>query len=373
MKITKFFFYAAACAAFAGVNTSCSEDDTNGGSSLFDMKPLSVTMPSNDASTTGAKPNRVGSSVLSNGLTNYWTANDVIYAYSQGESANNKLNGTAGDAGNTQMTFASTSATYEENERMFLFYGGTDLKDVVTEDGVTLKRGDNDNALAIVYGASSDTHHYLCEGNPFVLKRTSAVVTDGVLQGGTDNIELNLKDATAKLRISLPAKDAEDVALLKQLTYKVTVKCETESNGNGYPTSIGLDYKTKNQIKKATGSKAHQIFDEGDMSYGNALTLTFAPEGKNGAISTDKLWNTTSGDLDFCKGYVFIPLAPDTYKTLEVTIEVTNPSNVSGVTADFCKTYSYKYDYQSSTTKSMLAIGVDDAQVYPIRALWTRE
>lgn len=371
MKITKFFFYAAACAAFAGVNTSCSEDDTNGGSSLFDMKPLSVTMPSNDASTTGAKPNRVGSTVLANGLTNFWTANDVIYAYSVTEEANNKLSGTASDAGKTEMTFASTSATYEEDERMLLFYGGTDLKDVVTDEGVTLKRGDNDNALAIVYGASSDTHHYLCEGNPFVLKRTSAVVKEGVLQGGDDNIELNLKDATAKLRISLPAKDAEDVALLKQLSYKVTVKCGTESNGEGYPSSIGFSVKTN--LKKVTGSKAHQFLEEDEFTYGGALTLTFAPEGKDGAISTEKLWNTTSGDLDFCKGYVFIPLAPDTYKTLEVTIEVTNPSNVSGVTADFCKTYTYKYDYQTGTTKSMLEIGVDDAQVYPIRALWTRE
>lgn len=374
MKITKFFFYAAGIAAFSALSSSCSEDDITGSNSLFNRKSLKVTMDYADgaSSTTGAKPQRVGSTVLSNGLTNYWTANDVIWAYSQTESANNKLAGTAADAGQTQMTFASSNATYDDNERMLLFYGGTDLSEAVTEDGVTLTRGNNDNALAIVYGASTDTHHYLCEGNPFVLKRTSAVVSNGELQGGEDNIELNLKDATAKLRISLPAKDAEDVALLKQLTYKVTVNCETEENGSGYPTSIGFEYKGKNQIKKAKGSKAHQIIDEGTMNYGSSLTLTFAPEGADNAISTDKLWNTTTTDVDFCKGYVFIPLAPDTYKKLTVTIEVSNPKNVTGIGDDFCKSYSYEYDYQKSTTKSMLSIGVDDAQVYPIRALWSR-
>lgn len=370
----KFLMYAAAFAAISGTMVSCSEDDTTG-DGIFEMKPLSVTLVSNggDNTSSATKPNRVHSKLTDTYFMNYWTQDDAIYVWSSEETTLNKLVGSENANDKQRMVFSSQACKYQDNKRMAMLYVGNQSLTVNDDSEFTLSRGDNDNNLALVYGTGN--LHYSDRNNPFVLKVSSSKAADGKLSG-TDG-ELTLKDAVAKLRIGMPAKDANDANLLAKLKYEITVSykqvdVDGENVGSGFPSSMKYEISIG---KKVGSSNAYKIFADdswSELTWGNALKLTYDPNSTDENARPSVLWNTTENtSADYLKGYVFVPLPIGYYSELSVSVSVTNPNNVDGV-SDFCKTYSYKWEQGTSNAVSV-DLGSQSNQFYGLPDMWTRE
>lgn len=373
----KFLMYAAAFAALSGTMVSCSEDDTTG-DGIFEMKPLSVTLNATDGdnTTSAAKPNRVHSIVTTDYFTNYWTSDDAVFVWSKEEKFLNKLVGSENTNDKNRMQFSSQACKYQDNKRMALLYVGNQSLTVSNDGEFTLSRGDNDNNLALVYGTGN--LHYSDRNNPFVLKVSSSKAANSALSG--TNAELTLKDAIAKVRIVLPAKDAEDVTLLKQLKYEITVSYTTanadgDEIGSGFPTSA--TFKIKN-LSNVGANAAMKIFNTDDFSteLGEALKLTYSPDATDAAAKSEVLWNATDADAaDYLKGYVYVPIFAGYYTGLSVKVNVTNPKNVDGV-GDFCKEYSYTWNSTTDADGQALEIELNSdrtTKYFTLPDMWTRE
>lgn len=368
MNKSKFFMYAAAFAAIPGVMTSCSEDDTTG-TSLFDMKPLTVTLNAvgGDDASSAAKPNRVHSVVQENAFMNYWSADDAIYAWSSEESFLNKLSSVDATRDKASKSFSGSTCKYEDGKRMALVYVGN--QKLTTEDGsFTLTRSENGNDMALVYGIGND--HYSDRTNPFVLKVSSSAAKEGKFTGSA--AELTLKDAIAKLRIGLPAKDADDAAKLAKLKYVISVSYTDDESNSGFPEELSFEIKSLKNLKQST---AYKIFDTDSYSkeWGSALTLTYDPSSTDEAAKPSVLWNTTdNASADYLKGYVYVPLPAGYYSALNVTVTVSNPNNVEGM-SDFCKDYTYKWEQGTSTAVEVELNGSSTNQYFYLPDMWTRE
>lgn len=377
MNTKKNIAYAIALAAVSTVCVSCSDDEANGGSSLFEAKSLNITLSMSDGTDgeqSAAKPHRVAGVVSTEdgGLVNNWQGDDCVWAYSPSEEKWNKLTGKAEDKGKDVKTFGSTSAFYEDGERMALYYNGNGTVTWDAEEStITVTRPSDDNTLAYVYGTGEE--HYTDKGNPFSVKRGSSVASNGYFSAGSNNKynELSLVDAVAKLRIELPAT-ASTIEAMKQLSYDITVSLSgSDTDGEeftGYPKS--LTFSLKNSLPK--NANWFKIFEGSVVEAGSDLHLTFTPDG-DGNKNTAALWNTTEDADDYMKGYVYVPLPAGDYTDVVITVKVTNPKNVSGVDK-VLGTRKYTWTSGNSTPKSVsldVANGVN--KVYTTKALWSFE
>lgn len=376
MNTKKYIAYTFALAAVSAVCVSCSEDDATGGSSLFEAKSLNITLSmsdGNDGEQSAAKPSRVAGVVSTEdgGLVNNWQGDDCVWAYSYAEEKWNKLTGKADDKGKDVKTFGSTSAFYEEGERMALYYSGDGQIDWDSDEStITLTRPSDDNTLAYVYGTGDE--HYSDKGNPFSVKRGSSVASNGFFSAGESSSfnELSVVDAVAKLRIEMPAT-ASTIEAMKKLSYDVTVKLtgsDTESNEftDSYPSKLTLGLTNK---PKAKGNW-FKIITSSEVTNGNPLHLTFTPDG-TGNKSTEALWNTTKDADDYMAGYVYVPLPAGDYTAVTITVTVTNPSNVTGV-ENVVGTHTYTW-----SNGKTVSVGIDATntinKVYITKALWSFE
>lgn len=376
MNTKKNIAYAIALAAVSTVCVSCSDDDANGGSSLFEAKSLNITLSMSDGTDgeqSAAKPNRVAGVVSTEdgGLVNNWQGDDCVWAYSYAEEKWNKLTGKADDKGKDVKTFGSTSAFYEEGERMALYYSGDGKIDWDGDEStITLTRPSDDNTLAYVYGTGDE--HYTDKGNPFSVKRGSSVASNGFFSAGESSSfnELSVVDAVAKLRIEMPAT-ASTIAAMKKLNYDVTVKLtgsDTESNEftDIYPSKLTLGLTNK---PKAKGNW-FKIITSSEVTSGNPLHLTFTPDGE-GNKSTEALWNTTEGADDYMAGYVYVPLPAGDYTAVTITVTVTNPNSATGVD-NVVGTHTYTW-----SNGKTVSVGIDATntinKVYITKALWSFE
>lgn len=334
MKTAKLYMYSVALAAASAALASCSSDDAVADGEQG-VKAITLTASNDESDVTTRTNLSYGDNTNANTkIKATWNPADVIWAYSPKTKYANKLMPQANNADSdydSEMNFHSTgTCNYENGETLALIYSGN--AEALTqgeqkEDVFTFNRNADDNKMAIIYGTG--TLHYSDAGNSFSVRTYCDVINDGKFSSQKHN----MTSVMPRLRMSINASTAADIETLKKLDYEITLTltANDEDNsitGTGYPSKVSFALGTDNKKYLASGSNQWRIFtyaEQDAVTFDNALTLKYTAKGEGDANSA-ALWNTTSGAVDYGKGYIYIPVPAANYSAINVVVKVTNNS-----------------------------------------------